>query len=67
MSMLRIVRCDGPECDRQIHEDVHEGTWLTMYYGDLWKPEKERSIVRHFCSFYCSEQWTQQFLNRTGL
>lgn len=58
--MLRIVRCDGPGCDRHIYEDVHEGTWLTISYGDLWKPEKDRSVVRHYCSFICSERrWRQ--------
>jgi len=59
-----LIKCDGPECKREIDSTIHAGTWTTLKEGDIFSrdPRVERPD-KHFCSNICLIKF---LLNRTG-
>lgn len=55
MTARLLIKCDGPQCNREISSDVHAGTWLTLQEYDIFKPKDDRVLKpnKHFCSNQC--------------
>jgi hypothetical protein len=55
MLIRALVKCDGPNCQREIDSNIHAGTWLTLKFGQLfgngignqYRPDA------HYCSYFC--------------
>lgn len=61
MSIERVIRCDGPDCEchvQTIHPWPHlPGGFLETREGT----ETGEPYVRHFCGYDCAMKWFAKF------
>jgi hypothetical protein len=51
MTKITLIKCDGPNCLRQIDLRIHANTWLQLIIGEN---------VYDFCSYFCLSEYTRK-------
>lgn len=61
-----IIRCDGPECARQLDLKVDKNTWMKLVTESVTEIKEEDGktypvlrpkMHRDFCSYYCLDKF----------
>jgi hypothetical protein len=66
MSQVHLVKCDGPNCDKQRDSRIHANTWLRLVVKETLHPFALASEDKtyDFCGYICLRAYIHNITER---